>query len=299
MRIFPLLLAVHHTHVVTTFHHDWNIEHILYGSGNPNMWKNYDNNGIIEKMGDPSPGLYMRTCYQYFGHKATRVGREWSTVECKAPFNFVCVAIKGMAEMEDYEFQESYIRGCHFRCPCPDSQPWVEWYRAYVGDEAHRLETAFRRHWEKKCVMQAPPAAYDIGSRTLPFPKHKPIEVRCCKKHWDWIGHPNDTRKHPTTPKFVEDYNRTQDVRIGHWGVETDGLEGRPRTYPIKYLDEQWVMWGADSCNKWQDEDMMLDWDKTAYYEIEMTGVNAGQLTASSLPLWWILSALAVLCALE
>jgi len=25
-------------------------------------------------------------------------------------------------------------------------------------------------------------------------------------------------RKHPTTPRFAEDYNRTAEARIGYWG---------------------------------------------------------------------------------
>merc|ERR1712159_422673 len=113
---------------------------------------------------------------------------------------------------------------------------------------------------EKQCFMQSPPSAYAIASSALPLVQSKPINVRCCKKHWDWIAHPNDTRIHPTTPKFAENYNRTVDARIGFWGTEI------PLAQPPVMLVEEAVVTGAENCNNWPDEDIMTPWDGTAYY---------------------------------
>merc|ERR1711934_792990 len=94
----------------------------------PNMWSNRGTNGaVLEFIGDPSPGLAQRMCYHYYGHTPNRNGKEWDVVNCSWPFDFTCVALSGEAEMEVYQFKTSYVRGCHFRCPCPESQPWQEW----------------------------------------------------------------------------------------------------------------------------------------------------------------------------
>jgi len=140
-----------------------------FGS-DPNMW-NYrdDNGGWIATTGDPSPGLNQRTCYHYYGPEPTRDGKEWATVKCNAPFDQVCILLKGEAELLPYEFRMSYVRGCHFRCPCPDSQPWVEWYKGYPGNDAYRDEHNIFRRWEKKCVLETPPKAYAVASSALPF----------------------------------------------------------------------------------------------------------------------------------
>lgn len=144
----------------------------LTESVNPeNMWKQRDHNGdYLTTLGDPSPGLNQRTCYSYYGPEPTRAGKEWPQVACKAPFNQVCISIKGEAELEPYKFRMSYVRGCHFRCPCPDAQPWKEWYMAEKnGDPAYRLRAGVKRHWEKKCFMQHPPKGYAVASAALPF----------------------------------------------------------------------------------------------------------------------------------
>jgi hypothetical protein len=67
--------------------------------------------------------------------------------------------------------------------------------------------------------------------------------VRCCKKHWDWIGNPDDTKKHPTSPRFVEDYNRSSLAKIGYWGDED--MLAQP---PIMLNDDD-VRDGAENCN--------------------------------------------------
>ena len=139
-----------------------------------NMWKNQGARG--EKLefsppeGDPSPGLYQRTCYHYYGHVGPRDGKEWAQVKCNAPFDKVCIMLKGDAEIAPYVFKDSYVRGCHWRCPCPETQPWEEWYMADgIGDEEWRLQHAVKRHWEKKCFLQHPPREYAVASTALPF----------------------------------------------------------------------------------------------------------------------------------
>ena len=67
------------------------------------------------------------------------------------------------------------------------------------------------------------------------------------------------------------------------FGTET------PLTQPPGVLDKDWVMWGAENCNKWEDADMLKDWDQTPYYEIEMTGVNTGSPKSTIMPILWIL----------
>ena len=134
-----------------------------------NMWnyRNLDGNPI-EFKGDPSPGLNQRTCKHYYGQIAPKDGKEWASVNCTAPFDQVCVMLKGEAELRAYYFEMSYVRGCHFRCPCPDSQPWVEWYMGVPGNiHGHNIKL----RWEKKCTLQTPPQAYTAASDALPFTK--------------------------------------------------------------------------------------------------------------------------------
>jgi hypothetical protein len=82
--------------------------------------------------------------------------------------------------------------------------------------------------------------------------------VRCCKKHWDWIGHPNDTKKHPVPSmrKYVADYNRTALARIGYWGFENE------KAQPPILLDDLNVQEGAENCNSWPTVDPMVPLDK-------------------------------------
>merc|ERR1711988_582833 len=267
---------------------------LLDGAGAQNQWTNLNSRGQrLDFVGDPSPGLTQRRCYSYYGDQATRSGKEWATTECNAPFDFVCILLKGEAEITDYNFRMSYVRGCHFTCPCPEEQPWEEWYmgprdeslRATHHNLAGPLDEPFRygvlnRHWEKSCFLQAPPTSYAVASKVLPFARHKPLEVRCCKKHWDWIGHENDTKKHPRFPTFRKDVNRSVDVRIGWWGNE------KPLAQPPVYYDENDVRWSAENCNNWPDEDPMTPWDQTAFYidsdEVQgpYRGLNAGSRSA-------------------
>jgi len=250
--LFVLLLALH-----------WRVT-------TQNAWNNVDQNkDPLEFVGDPSPGLKQRRCYHYYGHTATRNGKEWATTACNDPFDHVCLLIKGEAELEDYVFATSFVRGCHFRCPCPESQPWEQWYKGatdnWMRDPSvnHALDTAgvTNRRWEKKCFMQTPPKAYAITSRAMTFSMHKPIYVRCCKKHWDWIGHANDTKKHPRHPQDIRLVNRSVDVRVGWWGNEY------PKAQPPIMLDPEEVTWGAEDCNDWPDEDPMTPWTATAFYD--------------------------------
>jgi len=225
-----------------------------------NQWRKVDEKGKVTTfLGDPSPGLQQRSCYSYFGQTSERDGKEWASAKCNAPFDQVCMAIKGEAELKPYEFTTSYIRGCHFRCPCPDAQPWVEWYHsdAYGGEE-WRFTGSIRRHWEKICFLQHPPKGYAVGSNALPFSMAKGLNVRCCKKHWNWIGHPNDTKKHPVIKmrKFVEDYNRSALARIGYWGKEN------PLAQPPEFLDDLNVQEGAENCNMWPTSDPMVPLDE-------------------------------------
>lgn len=227
-------------------------------------WHNSDGRGsAIEFFGDPSPGLPQRTCFHHYGHEAEdqrgeHVRKAWAETKCHYPFDYTCVMIEGSAEMQPYVYKQSYQRGCHFRCPCPDSQPWQEWYQTqYSGNENWRQRVALYRRWEKHCILDKPPTGYAIGSSALPWEKSKPLVVRCCKKHWDWIGHPNDTMKHEVgtlttadrgvieVPRFRENYNRSVDVRIGYWGTE------KPKAQPPVLLDPDHVMWGAENCNGW------------------------------------------------
>jgi len=132
-----------------------------------NLWNYRDVAGDeIKFLGDPSPGLAQRSCKHYYGPVPTKSGKEWANRTCSAPFDQVCIMIKGQAEVEAYKFEMSYVRGCFYRCPCPDSQPWVEWYMGRPGDP-HRI----MRRWEKRCILQTPPRGYAIGSDALPFPK--------------------------------------------------------------------------------------------------------------------------------
>lgn len=240
-----------------------------------NMWnyRNLDGNPI-EFKGDPSPGLNQRTCKHYYGQIAPKDGKEWASVNCTAPFDQVCVMLKGEAELRAYYFEMSYVRGCHFRCPCPDSQPWVEWYMGVPGNiHGHNIKL----RWEKKCTLQTPPQAYTAASDALPFTKAKKLEVRCCKKHWEWLGHPNDTRKHPTHPKFAENYNRSVEARIGYFGKEL------PNAQPPVMLNEEAVWKAAEDCNDWPDDDPMSDWDKLPdHYYISGKELIQGYLPLSS-----------------
>lgn len=211
-------------------------------------WTTLDENQKeIQWVGDdPSYGLKQRSCYSYHGHVEGAAGKTWSKVNCTAPFDNVCIMISGHAEMTDYNFKKSYQRGCHFTCPCPIQQPWVEWSRNHGGlNKQQRFEGAVFRHWEKTCELPHPPKNYDLGSTTLTWPQSHPMKIRCCKKHWDWIGHPNDTMKHPTRPTFRKDVNRTVDLRIGYFGTE------QPIAQPPLMLQEDWVKEAAEDCNGW------------------------------------------------
>jgi hypothetical protein len=145
------------------------VVHVARGAFDPrNQWQNTDENGKRTTfLGDPSPGLSQRTCYHYYGDTPNRAGKEWATTKCTAPFDQVCVAVKGQAELTPYKFTEAFIRGCHFRCPCPDAQPWVEWYQSERRDD--RFGYSIKRHWEKICFLQSPPSGYAVSSNTLPF----------------------------------------------------------------------------------------------------------------------------------
>lgn len=91
-------------------------------------------------------------------------------------------------------------------------------------------------------------------------PQARGLHVRCCKKHWDWIGHVNDTRKHPTRPRFAEDYNVTAMARIGWWGKMEDYTAQPPDVF-----DDNNVMWGAENCNAYPEEDVMRPLDEMDY----------------------------------
>ena len=114
--------------------------------------------------------------------------------------------------------------------------------------------------------------------------------MRCCKKHWNWIGHPNDTRKHPTRPRYAEDYNRSLESRIGYFGYE------RPLEQPPHFLQQERVETLAENCNAWPDEDPMTNWTDTKFYKVAAEQLGQSGAMSSASVQWMTLLTVTLTC---
>merc|ERR1712159_89994 len=131
-------------------------------------------------------GEGQKWCAHYYGKHGGKDGwANWEESNCTAPFNDVCVMLAGQAEITHHNFEQRYLRSCHFRCPCNESLPWE------LHGIGESFDTAVNMTWNKRCTM-LPPTEYALSSPTYKWPAHKEVSVMCCKKyHYPKITDPD------------------------------------------------------------------------------------------------------------